>query len=220
MKASKRSKRASYTPTPAKKRKTEALIPPIRVYYASTFDLLNFSDIQYLNQILSHFPNCHLILGVEDDSSAILSLQEREDSLKKTALARQILSPAPKVSLPFISSYNIQHICTPFANLYSESNIAEYVKVIERPQQLTSHDLISRVLANKTAFVARSLESGFSRQQLGVSLLQELRIKLMKVLNFKKWRIFGRPNLRFLKGYKSLFYREQVEDVVKESGSF
>ena len=219
MRVSKRSKRSSYTPTSAKKRKVEAPAPPIRVYYSSAFDLLNFSDTQYLQQIISHFPYCQLIVGIEDPPNTILTLQEREFSISKTGLAREILCPALTLSKSLLHSYRIQYICTPSPNSFTNTGLEDYVKVLERSKALTSHDLISRVLLKKSLFVAKCLESGFSRQQLGVTLLEELRIKLKKIFNFKRWKVFGRPNLRLMKGYKSFFYRQGQEESVKEKDS-
>lgn len=220
MKATKRSKRSSNTPTSTKKRKIEAPVPPTRVYYSSAFDLLNFSDTQYLQLLISHFPNCQLIIGVEDAPNTILTLKEREHAISKSGLAREILCPAPILSKFFLQSYKIQYICSPFPNLCLTSpGLEEYIKVIERPKSLSSHDLISRVLLSKSLFVAKCLESGFSRQQLGVTLLQELRIKLQKIFNFKRWKVFGRPNLSLMKSYKNLFHRKSQEDIVKEKDS-
>ena len=217
MSAIKRQKKSRYTPQTSKKPKQEKSKSPDRVYYSGNFDLFNYTDLKFLNSLSELIPNCHLIIGIEDNFSDVFSVSEQEESLKRTGLVKQIIYPAPQVNEEFLNEYNVQWVIAESIEKFAGIN-EEKVKIVARNQENFKDELVSRVLADKNKFVARCMDKGYDRRQLGVSLLQELSIKFSRKFGgFRQHWGFFNPNLRVLRKYKKLFYRIEDNQVIKDT---
>lgn len=217
MSAIKRQKKSRYTPQTTKKPKQEKSKSPDRVYYSGNFDLFNYSDLKFLNSLYELVPNCHLIIGIEDSLSDVFSVSEQEESLKRTGLVKQIIYPAPQVNQEFLNEYNVQWLIAESVEKFPGIN-EEKVKILGRSEESFKDELVSRVLADKNKFVARCMDKGYDRRQLGVSLLQELSIKFSKKFGGfrERWGFFN-PNSRVFRKYKMLFYRSDDSQVIKDT---
>jgi hypothetical protein len=215
MKGVKRQSKRTYTPRTSKKLKQEPVKLQQKIYYSDTFDLFNYSDIELLKSLISSYPNCILIVGIEDSPSPVLTVEQVEDSLKQTGLVSQVLYPAPSITEDFFSTFQIDFICTTDPSLYP-SLPPSLVKIIDYPKRRLRDDLISRVLSKRSKFVSRCFDKGYSRRQLGISLLEELSIKfcdkfsLIKASSINRWRFLRRPNFRFLSRCRSFFSKVEA----------
>ena len=227
MESGKRSMKFTYTPRSSKKMKYDSSVSFTRVYYSSGFDLFNFADAMFLKLITQRFPNCFLIVGIENDNDKyIMSLQEREEALKQCLSVRQILCPAPRVDYMFLKSFEIEYLCsTPgLCGNYAELDLGEGLVVLTPPVKLTNYDLIARVIASKNQFLNRCLSHGYSRKQLDISLFQQLSLKLISfaaitktwgTFKFKLVKNLSKKGRQFIKNVARRF--EYIENMIKES---
>lgn len=198
-----------------------------RVYYSAGFDLFNFADSMFLKLINQRFPNCFLIVGIENDQDKyIMSLQEREEALKQCLSVRQILCPAPKVDYMFLKTFQIEYLCTTpgICDNYAELNLGEGLVVLNPPVKLTNYDLIARVVSSRNQFLNRCLNHGYSRKQLDLSLFQQLSLKLISfatitntwgTFRFKLIKELGKKGRKIIKNISRKF--EYFESMIKES---
>ena len=211
----------SFTTPSGKRLKIEIEIPRKRVYYSSPFDLYNFCDTLFLQSISKRFENCFLIIGIEDPAGCIMTLTEREESLRQVQCLRQmlcieqIICPANEIDLNFMQTYKIDYLCvTPDkAGKYEEMNLGEQLVLIDPPVKLSKNDLLARVVANKNKFLVKCLDNGYSRKQLGVSLLEKVSAKIKKFAGSEKWKqVKGNIQKVFVnKGRK--FYKKVVRRI-------
>ena len=226
MELGKRQTRSTLTQRPLKKMRFDSSISYTRVYYSSSFDLFNFADSMYLEHIAQKFPNCHLIVGIEnDDDDYVMSLEEREESLKQCQSIRQILHPAPKVDLDFLQDYEIDYVCCTPDTLpkYKDLDLGEKLVELASPIKLSRNDLILRVISARDQFLDRCLSKGYDRRQLNISQFKQLKLKLKNLMNFSSWE---KSRFKFIgdigKKGKKLFKKvsekiEFVEDMIKKS---
>ena len=224
MELGKRPIKSTYTPRSSKKAKYDSSIKVTRVYYSATFDLYNFSDTMVLKLINQRFPNCYLIVGIENEQEkCIMTLQEREEALKQSNSVRQILSPAPKVDFTFLETFQIDFLCsTPdVCDIYSDLNLNEGLVTIVPPVNLTKNDLIARVLSNKDQFLIRCLKKGFNRKNFDVSLFKQISLKLISFKThtwpgFKFFSEFTRRSRKFFRkiGKKIEFLESRITEAL------
>jgi hypothetical protein len=194
--------------------------------------MYNFTDTLFLQSICKRFENCYLILGIEDPAEGcILSLSEREESLRQVQCMRQmlcieqIICPAAEVDKEFLLTYRVDFLCTTPENFdkFSHLQLADQLVLIDRPVKLTKNDLLARVVSNKSKFLTKCLDHGYSRRQLGVSLYEKIMGKVQKFVNSTHWNsvkgqlaeVFLNKGRRF---YKKILKRmKEFEEGLNES---
>lgn len=225
MELGKRHIKKTYTPKSLKKMKYDPSIIYTRVYYSSSFDLYNFSDEIFLKFINEHFHNCFLIVGIENTKDkCIMSLKEREEALKQCIYVRMILCPAPKLDYGFFESLHIDYICgTPDSyEKYAEVNLFDKLVILKPPVELSSTDLVARIVSNRDEFLYRCLSRGYSRTEIGIPLYKQL---FVKILDFKKSHTWNPLDFTFFKILKKRTRKiakkigkkfEYIENIIKE----
>jgi glycerol-3-phosphate cytidylyltransferase-like family protein len=201
MELGKRHTRSTFTPHSDKKTKFDSSLTFTRVYYSSSFDLFNFSDSMFLRTLTQRFPNCYLIVGIEnDDSNYVMSLSEREEAIKRCTVVRQILCPAPTVDYMFLSAFQIDYLCTTpdQCKKFTALDLGPGLVILDPPVKLTSNDLIGRVISHSDQFLNSCFDSGYSRKQLDVSLLKELSLKLIWFTQVANWAALKSDLIRSL----------------------
>lgn len=215
-----------FTVQSGKKLKLEFATPQTRIFYSSPFDLFNYSDIHFIQSLSKRFENSFLIIGLEDpQDQCLMTLQEREESLRRIPEINQILSPCPEIDKDFLQTYEINYLFTTPENSgkFSGLDLGESLIVVDPPLKLHKNELLGRILANKNRFLAKCLDNGYSRRQLGASLLNELVCKLQKFVDLTKWgdyreRVLRKFRMRGRKFYKKISDRlAEIESAVEET---
>lgn len=154
-----------------------------------------------------------------------MSLQEREECLRRIPEISQILSPCPEVDKDFIQTYEINFLFTTPENSgkFQGLGLAEALVVVDPPLKLHKNELMGRILANKARFLNKCLEHGYSRRQLGASLLDELVCKLQKFVDGSNWAEYRERVLRRFRKEGRRFYKKvmrrvaEIESAVEET---
>jgi glycerol-3-phosphate cytidylyltransferase-like family protein len=146
------------------------------------------------------FPNTHLMVGCCNDElthrykgKTVLSEGERYESLRHCKWVDEVVRDAPWVITPEFLAANaidfVAHDALPYADASGDAGASGDVygivkalgKFVEtrRTDGVSTSDLILRILRDYNEYVLRNLSRGYSRQELGVSLVraQQLRVR-------------------------------------------
>lgn len=173
----------------------ESLNQPVRVYADGIFDLFHFGHARALEQAKLAFPNTHLIVGVCNDADThqykgktVMTEEERYESLRHCKWVDEVVQDAPWViTEEFLDDHDIDYVAhdaLPYADASGQADdVYGFVKAIgrfketQRTEGVSTSDLILRIIKDYNDYVMRNLSRGYSRKDLGLSLLKEKRIK-------------------------------------------
>ncbi|PSC70048.1 choline-phosphate cytidylyltransferase 2 [Micractinium conductrix] len=185
-------------PPPAEKSAQEAEAPidrPVRVYADGIFDLFHFGHARALEQAKLSFPNTYLLVGVCNDADTnlykgktVMTEEERYESLRHCKWVDEVVPNAPWViTEEFLNEHSIDfvaHDALPYADTSGQTDdVYGFVKKLgkfketQRTEGVSTSDLILRIIKDYNDYVLRNLSRGYSRKDLGLSLLKEKRIK-------------------------------------------
>eukprot|EP00887_Chlorella_sp_A99_P002972 scaffold24.g2972.t1 len=168
---------------------------PVRVYADGIFDLFHFGHARALEQAKKTFPNTYLLVGVCNDADThqykgktVMTEEERYESLRHCKWVDEVVRDAPWViTEEFLDDHDIDfvaHDALPYADTSGQSDdVYGFVKKIgrfketQRTEGVSTSDLILRIIKDYNDYVMRNLSRGYSRKELGLSLLKEKRIK-------------------------------------------
>lgn len=168
---------------------------PVRVYADGVFDLFHFGHARALEQAKLSFPNTYLLVGVCGDAithkhkgKTVMTEEERYESVRHCKWVDEVVPDAPWViTEEFLREHNIDYVAhdaLPYADATLQSDdVYSFVKKLgkfketQRTDGVSTSDLILRIIKDYNDYVLRNLSRGYSREDLGLSLLKEKRIK-------------------------------------------
>lgn len=141
------------------------------------------------------FPNVHLIVGVCNDEvthkfkgKTVMMEEERYESLRHCRWVDEVVRDAPwHVTEEFLDAHRIDYVAhdaAPYADASGQTDdVYGLVKRLgrfketQRTEGVSTSDLILRIVRDYNEYVLRNLSRGYTRKDLGVSLLKEKRIR-------------------------------------------
>ena len=174
-----------------------------RVYSDGIFDLFHHGHARALMQAKSCFPNVELIIGVCDDElsrkmkgNTVMSEDERYDAASHCRYVDEVLRSAPWIlDVEFLDSYHIDfvaHDSKPYEapgtnDIYTKvKSLGRFVS-IQRTDNVSTTDIISRIVKDYDMYVRRSIERGCSAKQLNLGFVKRQEVKLTnKMFRLKK----------------------------------
>ncbi|KAI5169394.1 choline-phosphate cytidylyltransferase [Pancytospora epiphaga] len=151
---------------------------PVRIYCDGVYDLFHFGHSRQLNQAKNLFPNTYLIVGIHSDSETrknkgitVLRENERYESVKHCKYVDEIIEGSPwLITEDFLEKHGIDYVAhddLPYQ--YKESadgdlylhlkQIGRFVPT-RRTKDISTTELITRILQDKSLYLQRQLERG------------------------------------------------------------
>ena len=186
----------------------------VRIYTDGIFDLFHYGHAKCLEQIKNMYPNTTLIVGVCNDKDTIMykgipvmNQNERYESLRHCKWVDEIIEDAPwTITQEFIELHKIDYVAHDALPYHDTSGLSEdgdcygwlkkqgLFKETQRTQKISTSDLILRIIKNYNEYVMRNLSRGYTRNDIGISLLKEKRIQMkFKLYNITR-RIWDKQN--------------------------
>lgn len=177
---------------------------PVRIYADGIFDAFHYGHARALEQAKKLFPNTTLVVGVCNDTithkykgKTLMTEDERYESVRHCRWVDEVVEDAPWViTMEFLDKHKIDFVAhddLPYADasgqtddVYGPVKRAGRFKATQRTEGISTSDLILRVLRDYNDYVLRNLQRGYTRKQLGISLVKEQRIRAGA--GIKKWR--------------------------------
>ncbi|KAI8464142.1 MAG: hypothetical protein J3K34DRAFT_126448 [Monoraphidium minutum] len=168
---------------------------PVRVYADGIFDMFHFGHARALEQAKKLFPNAYLMVGVCNDAvthaykgKTVMTEEERYESLRHCKWVDEVIPDAPWViTKEFIEEHEIDFVAhddLPYADtsgqvddVYGPVKAMGKFRATQRTDGVSTSDLILRILRDYNEYVLRNLSRGYSRKDLGISLVKEQRIR-------------------------------------------
>lgn len=166
---------------------------PARVYADGVFDLFHFGHAKALEQAKKLFPHVHLIVGVCTDEDTkfykgktVMDQKERTESVRHCKWVDTVLTDIPWIpTVEFLDEHDIDYVAhdaLPYVSgdhedVYAEVKNAGRFRETQRTDGVSTSDLILRIIKDYNEYVMRNLSRGYSREDLGLSLLKEQRIR-------------------------------------------
>jgi choline-phosphate cytidylyltransferase len=199
-----------------------------RIYTDGIFDLFHFGHARCFKQIKQMFPNTYLIVGVSNDrdtemykGAPVMTETERYESVRHCKWVDEVLEDVPWTITPeFLKLHRINYVAhdgEPYIDVSGNSKDGDcygwlkkkgLFKETQRTSEISTSDLIMRIIKNYNKYLIRNLSRGYTRNDLGISMLKEtlvlLRYTVHTVLKNvcdkgKKFVVFkGSHNLSFL----------------------
>ncbi|KAL6763434.1 hypothetical protein V8C86DRAFT_2495052 [Haematococcus lacustris] len=177
-----------------------ALLPgaPVTVYCDGIFDMFHLGHARALEQAKQLFPNTRLLVGVCSDAvthaykgKTVMNEKERYESVRHCKWVDEVIEDAPWVITPdFLDRHNIDFVAhddLPYpdtsgqagvpGDVYAQVKQAGRFRATQRTEGISTSDLILRVLKDYNSYVLRNLQRGYTRKQLGISMVKEQRIR-------------------------------------------
>ncbi|KAL4524585.1 hypothetical protein Ndes2526B_g06783 [Nannochloris sp. 'desiccata'] len=168
---------------------------PVRIYADGIFDLFHFGHARALEQAKKLFPHAYLLVGVCNDEDTnlykgktVMNEDERYESVRHCKWVDEVIPDAPWViTAEFLDKHDIDyaaHDALPYADatgqnddVYGPVKKLGRFKETQRTEGISTSDLILRIIKDYNDYVLRNLSRGYSREDLGLSLLKERRIR-------------------------------------------
>lgn len=182
---------------PANGRRRDGTDPndPVRIYADGIFDLFHFGHACALEQAKKLFPHVYLLVGVCNDAATnlykgktVMTEDERYESVRHCKWVDEVVKDAPWIiTEEFLDAHDIDYVAhdaLPYADATGQNDdVYGPVKRMGRFQEtqrtdgVSTSDVILRIIKDYNDYVLRNLSRGYSREELGVSLLKERRIR-------------------------------------------
>jgi choline-phosphate cytidylyltransferase len=172
------------------------MIETKRIYTDGIFDLFHYGHSKCLEQIKHMYPNTILIVGISNDRDTkkykgmpVMTEDERYESVRHCKWVDEIIENAPwTITSEFIKQHNIDYVAhdaIPYIDVSGNSDDGDcygwlkktgLFKETQRTSSISTSDLIMRIIKNYNSYLIRNLSRGYSRSDLGISILKEKRI--------------------------------------------
>jgi choline-phosphate cytidylyltransferase len=169
----------------------------VRIYADGVFDLFHLGHMRQLQQAKLAFPDVYLIVGVTGDKEThrrkgltVLSAKERAESVRNCKWVDEVVEDCPWIiadAPEFMEKYKIDYVAhddIPYGadegdDIYSPIKQAGKFLVTQRTDGVSTTGIITKIVKDYDAYIARQFQRGTTRQELNVSWLKknELDIK-------------------------------------------
>ena len=162
---------------------------------AGIFDLFHFGHARALEQAKLLFPHVYLMVGVCNDEitnlykgKTVMTEDERYESVRHCKWVDEVVRDAPWiVTEQFLDEHDIDYVAhdaLPYADATGQNDdvygpvkrMGRFAET-QRTDGVSTSDLILRIIRDYNDYVLRNLSRGYSREDLGLSLLKEKRIR-------------------------------------------
>ena len=159
------------------------------------FDLFHFGHARALEQAKKLYPHVYLMVGVNNDvttnaykGKTVMTEEERYEAVRHCKWVDEVVRDAPWVVTPeFLEKMDIDYVAhdaLPYADASGQADdvygpvkrMGRFAET-KRTEGISTSDLILRIIKGYNEYVLRNLSRGYSRKELGLSLLREKRIK-------------------------------------------
>jgi choline-phosphate cytidylyltransferase len=169
----------------------------VRIYADGVFDLFHLGHMRQLQQAKLAFPDVWLIVGVTGDKEThrrkgltVLSAKERAESVRNCKWVDEVVEDCPWIisdAPEFMEKYKIDYVAhddIPYGadegdDIYAPIKQAGKFLVTQRTDGVSTTGIITKIVKDYDAYIARQFKRGSTRQELNVSWLKknELDIK-------------------------------------------
>ncbi|PIK52201.1 putative choline-phosphate cytidylyltransferase A isoform X2 [Apostichopus japonicus] len=167
---------------------------PVRVYADGIFDLFHAGHARALMQAKNIFPNVYLLVGVCSDElthkskgNTVLTEWERYEALRHCRYVDEVVRDAPWVVTPeFLERHKIDFVAhddAPYGSsgtddIYKDIKAAGKFVATQRTKDISTSDIIARLVKNYDTYVRRNLARGYTAKDLNVGFI-----------NYSKFRV-------------------------------
>jgi choline-phosphate cytidylyltransferase len=176
------------------------MIEKIRVYTDGVFDLFHTGHSNLFKRIKNDLfeeytsENIYLIVGITNDLDThsmkgitVMDEKNRYAMVSQCKYVDEIIEGCPwKITKEFIDKYNIDWIArddSPYLigsengeDIYSYVKSINKFKKIDRTENISSTDIISKIIRNYNHYLVRNLKRGMSRQELNLSIWKAFQV--------------------------------------------
>ena len=157
--------------------------------------MFHFGHARALEQAKKLYPHVHLIVGVCSDATThaykgktVMTEDERYEAVRHCKWVDEVIRDAPwVVTLDFLEKNDIDYVAhdaLPYADTSGQTDdvygpvkrMGRFAET-KRTEGVSTSDLILRIIRDYNEYVLRNLSRGYSRKELGLSLLKEKRIR-------------------------------------------
>mmetsp|Transcript_13066 Transcript_13066/g.15764 ORF Transcript_13066/g.15764 Transcript_13066/m.15764 type:complete len:351 (+) Transcript_13066:188-1240(+) len=167
---------------------------PVRVFADGIFDMFHVGHARCLMQAKQLFPHAELIVGVSSDADThrlkgvtVYNETERYASVYHCKWVDEVIEGSPWVLTPqFLVDHKIDYVAhddLPYADAsgqagdcYTWLKRSGRFQATQRTEGVSTSDIIVRIIKNYNDYVLRNLNRGYSRKEMGVSLMKEKRL--------------------------------------------
>lgn len=144
----------------------------IRIYADGVFDLFHFGHAKLLEQAKKAFPDVHLIVGINTQEDTlkykgltVMTYDERCECVRHCKWVDEIILDAPWVlTETFMKKHNIDYVAhdgdpyptSDIEDIYMVPKMAGKFIATQRTSNISTTDLIERILKNKDEFQSRN----------------------------------------------------------------
>ncbi|GAB7356327.1 hypothetical protein MBLNU459_g7120t1 [Dothideomycetes sp. NU459] len=161
----------------------------IRVYADGVFDLFHLGHMRQLEQAKTAFPNIYLLVGVTGDKEThrrkgltVLSGKERAETVRHCKWVDEVIEDCPWiVDVEFLEKHEIDYVAhddIPYGadegdDIYKPVKEKGMFLVTQRTEGVSTTGIITKIVRDYEAYIARQLKRGTSRQELNISWLKK-----------------------------------------------
>jgi len=189
----------------------------IRLYVDGVFDMFHFGHARYILQAKNMFPDCWVIAGVasgvttnELKGHTVFSEAERCESVRQCRYVDEVICPAPWVitedflaqnRIDFVVQNGAPYPMGDIADIYAPLKDAGRFLNVQRTEEVSTSDYITRIIHEYDTFLQRNLDRGYSREELGITYMKEKRLGVRRQIEGVQNMITG-----YIAGFMDYFY--------------
>ncbi|KAF0989758.1 hypothetical protein HZS_8021, partial [Henneguya salminicola] len=185
---------------------------PVRVYADGIFDIFHFGHARVLMQAKLVFPNVYLIVGVCSDEvthrkkgQTVFSEEERYLSVLHCRYVDEVVRDAPWIipekfldehRIDFVAHDDIPYASSESKDVYAHIKTMGMFITTQRTPNVSTSDIITRIVRNYDNYVRRNLFRGYSRYDLNLGRklnhIENMSDNLLRVWERKSHQLVSR----------------------------
>ena len=155
--------------------------------------------MRQLQQAKTAFPNTYLLVGVTGDKEThrrkgltVLSAKERAESVRHCRWVDEVVEDCPwVVNVEFLSKHAIDYVAhddIPYGadegdDIYKPVKEKGMFLVTQRTEGVSTTGIITKIVRDYEAYIARQLKRGTTRQELNISWLKKNELDIKRHVN-------------------------------------
>jgi choline-phosphate cytidylyltransferase len=163
----------------------------VRIYVDGIFDLYHFGHAELFEQAKKMYPNVYVIAGVMSDidtlsnkGPTVMNEDERAMSVSHCKWVDEVIKCPPWIAdQKFIEKYNIDYLAHDSKSypVGSPKDPHKFIKEngyfveTKRSENISTSDLITRIIRNYPMYIERNLKRGVDMKDLNLSFWQRLK---------------------------------------------